>query len=422
MKRLLITLLIAVLAVPVYADDEHALPYDALIRSAKIYLGQKQKDYDMAEQRLKEAIANYEDPVEAHYYLGLIHSERAEYEEMIKNFNKVREICAKAVELNDKKLKKRCKQDKKIEMMDNIVLDEWEKAFASGVKNLKTSDSLKTELKKTSDDSTKAKLERMSGQLLDKAEEEFQVCLFLDDTKYQAWTNMGLVESRKGDNEAAVEHYFKSHELNPGDVQLLPDLANTLYKLGRYEDAVKYYDELAVKDSLNASWALTYVAICYQKLNNREKLKETFDRVIEVDPDDAQIHHQRGIYYIQEASSESLRDSLRTLDSLIDLRPRDKSLKQAKTDLLDYRLSFYHLAMPDFQKAVELDSTSADYRYWYATAAFFADDVETAKTVYESCVELDPDHTDCWCGLESVYAQLKMQAKYEEAKAKCAGE
>ena len=430
MKKLVIVGLILMLVAPLSAqEEERVLPYSALLSSAKIYLGQKQKDFDAARQRLQEAIDNYDDPLEAYFIMGLINSEKSEYEEMLANFEKFKEICARAEDENDKKLKKRCKKDKMPKQINEIIVSEWNSSFGDGVADLKLADSLSKHVDAIADDSARAVMETGIQKFYENARQDFTICTMLNDAtdseeldtlKYKAWTNWGMVEGRLGNLETAVEKYKTSYEMNPDDLGMLPDLANSLYELGRMDEAVKYYDELADKDTLNAIWALTYIAICYENMNDREKKKETFDRILEISPDDAQIHHQRGIYFIQEATSPELQDSIRFLDSLLAANPGDKSIDEAKQALQEHRLSFYQKAMPDFRAAALIDTNDVDYQYWYGTSAYFSDDLEAAKEIYERCVALDDTHKDCWCGLELIYARLKMTAEYEKAKTKCA--
>jgi pentatricopeptide repeat protein len=430
MKRLVIIGLILALVAPLSAqEEERVLPYSALMSSAKIYLGQKRKDFDAARQRLQEAIDNYDDPLEAYFLLGLINSEKSEYEEMIANFEKFREICARAEDENNKKLKKRCEKDKMPKQINEIIVSEWNSSFGDGVADLKLADSLSKHVDAIADDSARAAMEVGIQKFYENARQDFATCTMLNDAtdaeeldtlKYKAWTNWGMVEGRLDNLETAVEKYQISYEMNPNDVGLLPDLANSLYKLGRMDEAVKYYEEMAEKDSLNASWALTYAAICYQNTNERDKLKSVFDRILEMSPDDAQIHYQRGIYYIQEATSAEIQDTLKILDSLSAANPNDKSIDEAKKAVMEHRLSFYQKAMPDFRAAALIDTNDVDYQYWYGTSAYFSDDLEAAKGIYERCVELDDTYKDCWCGLELIYARLKMNAEYDKAKAKCA--
>ncbi len=420
MKRLSIVLLVLVLTLPAVAQEEgHALPYDALIRSARIYLGQKQKDYDMAQQRLQEAIDNYDNPVEAYYWLGMIYSERAKYTEMIDAFAKFRELCAKADEENDKDLKKRCSKDKMPDMIDKVTDEEWNKNFNWGVDHLKAADSISAEIANVSEDSAKAAMKESANKLFEKSKEEFDLAIMLDSSRFQAWANQAIVEKRVGDPDSALIYYRQAHELKPGDIDVISGLASTLYEQKDYPEAVKYFEEMGEKDTSNAVWALTYAAICYQSMKQMDKFKETLDRIVEIDPNNAQIHYQRGIYFVQEAATQALRDSARVLDSLAQARPNDKTYAKAREDLTEFRLGLYKEALPDFKMAAESDTTEPDYRYWYGTAAFFAGDVDLARSIYEGCVQLDPSFEDCWCGLESVYAQLKMQDKFEEAKEKC---
>lgn len=420
MRRLSIVLLVLVLTLPAVAqEEEHALPYDALIRSARIYLGQRQKDYDMAQQRLQEAINNYDNPVEAYYWLGMIYSERAKYLEMIDAFAKFRELCAKAEEENDKDLKKRCSKDKMSDMIDKVTDEEWNKNFKWGVDHLQAADSMNAEIPNLTDDSVKTAMHESANKLLEKSKEEFNIAIMIDSSRFQAWANQAIVEKRVGDPDSALVYYKHAHELKPGDVDVLSGLASTLYEQKQYPEAVKYFEEMGKTDTTNAVWALTYAAICYQSMKQNDKFKATLDKILEIAPGSAQIRYQRGIYFVQEAATQALRDSARVLDSLAQARPKDKSLSKAREDLTEYRLSLYKEALPDFKQAAEDDTTSADYRYWYATAAFFSGDVELARSVYEACVQLDPNFKDCWCGLESVYAQLKLQDKFEEAQEKC---
>jgi tetratricopeptide (TPR) repeat protein len=420
MRRLSIVLLILILTLPAMAqEEERVLPYDALIRSARIYLGQKQKDYDMAQKRLQEAIDNYENPVEAYYWLGMIYSERAKYKEMIDAFAKYREICEKAQEDNDKDLKKRCSKDKMPDMIAKVTDEEWNKNFKWAVDHLKAADSIDAEVSNVADDSSKTAMKESVNKLLEKSRDEFNTAIMLDSTRFQAWANQAIVEKRVGDPDSALFYYRRAHELKPSDVDVLSGMASTLYEKKQFPEAVKYFEDMAEKDTTNAVWALTYAAICYQSMKHNDKFKETLDRILRIDPNNAQIRYQRGIYFVQAAAAPALRDSARLLDSLAQAKPKDKALAQARTDLTDYRLSLYKEALPDFKLAAESDTTEPDYRYWYGTAAFFSGDVDLARSIYEGCVQLDPDFADCWCGLESVYAQLKMQEKFEEAKEKC---
>jgi tetratricopeptide (TPR) repeat protein len=424
MKRLICLALIFLLAVPIFAqeEEERVLPYGAMITSVKIYLGQKNKDFAAARELLTQAIEHYEDPIEAYYWLGVLNSDKAEYEKMMKNFNKFKEICARAQEENNKDLKNRCKKDDMREQIDKIIQAEWEANLKDGVQHLRLADSLSGVVANIENDSTRNVIEEGIPKMLQQAVEEFEVCTMLDSSDHQAWKYQGIAYERLGQPEKAVKKYEVAYQLAPDDLEVLRSYASTLYELREMEEAAKMFDEVAEKDTANVAWALTYAAICYQSLGQRDKMKEVFDRILEVDPNDAQIHYQRGIYYIQKATSAEMRDSLSLLDSLVKASPTDASLEEAKQELIQTQLDYYNTALPDFEAAAELDSTTVDYQYWYGTAAYFTDDLDLAQKVYEQCVSLDPEYKDCWCGLELIYARLNLEQKYEEAKVKCEGE
>ncbi len=416
MKKIAIILFVISFAAVAYAQQKSA-PYDVLIRSAKIYMGTK--DSERAKQFLDSAVNNYPDQPEAQSLISTIYFDKAQYKEMMVHIKKYEEIYAKAKASGDKKLIKACEANKMPEQVNNLRLSALKKSFDEGVAQLKIADSLSNEASSMPDDSAKALKQKNAQALFDKAESLFSDCLQIDDTVAFVYTNLGLVETKKGNTQKALEMYAKSHQLNPKDQQILFTLGTTYFSLQQYDSAAVYYDAFAVADTLNREAALINEAMCYQALKEEDKLEKVLDRILEANPQNAEIHYQRGVLIVRKAAGKSIADSARTLDSLINLRPNDKALEQARANLVAYRLGFYQRALPDFKFAAEAIKTEPEYWNWYGYAALLTDKLGEAKEAYTKCVEEKPDNKDCWCQLALVYAKLKDTKAYEEANAKC---
>jgi tetratricopeptide (TPR) repeat protein len=416
MKKLVIFACLICLATVAYAQ-QGAQPYDVLMRSGKIYM--QSKDYDKAMDFFTTAVKNYPNEPEAHYCLGLLYHDKADFKEMIKELNKYNEIYDKARLEGNKKLIKNCEKDDMPKQANTLRLSAFTKSFSEGVVQLKLADSLARESSNLTDDSLRIQQQKLVDQLYNKATSLFSECLTIADTVAGVYTNIGLVESKKGNRQGALDMYRKAHQLAPGDNQLLFSIASTFASLEQNDSAAFYFGAFADKDSLNREAALINQAMCYQAMDDEKSFETSLNNIIKVNPQNAEIRYQRGVLYIRQASAKALTDSTAVLDSLAQLRPNDKAIDKAKADLLAYRRGLYEKAHPDFKTAAELTKTDSDYWYWFGTTAMLTDKMDDALTAYGKCVEVKPDNTDCWCQLSMVYAKLKMQKEFDEASAKC---
>jgi tetratricopeptide (TPR) repeat protein len=397
--------------------QQGVLPYDVLMRSGKIRT--QAKDLDKALEFFNTAVKNYPDQPEAHYWLGTLYHDRSNFKEMISQFRQFDEIYTKAKSSGDKKLIKNCEKDDMPKLIKDYSRSAFMKDFTDGVAQLKQADSLAKESRNLADDTAKAGQEKLVNQLFDKASSLFAECLTIDDTVSGVYTNIGLVESKKGNNQGALDMYRKAHQLTPNDNQLLFSLASTFSSLQQNDSAAFYFGAFAEKDSLNREAALVNQAMCYQAMNDEKRLEGSLDNIIKVNPQNAEILYQRGVLYIRQASAKVLTDSTTILDSIARQRPNDQAIEKAKADLLSYRRGLYAKAFPDFKAAAELTKTDSEYWYWFGTTAMLTDKMDDARTAYVKCVEVKPDNQDCWCQLALVYAKLKMQKEFDEASVKC---
>jgi tetratricopeptide (TPR) repeat protein len=415
MKRLVILAYLICFATATYAQ-QGVLPYDVLIRSGKIYRG---KDIDKAFEFFSAAVKNYPDQPEAHYLLGTIYHDRSNFKEMLLQFDQFNEIYAKAKASGDKKLIKNCEKDDMPKEFNKLRLSAFAKDFTAGIMQWNLADSLARESSHLTDDTAKTRQQMYVDQLFDKANSLFAECLTIVDTVSDVYNYIGMVESRKGNNQGALDMYRKAYQLAPNNYHLLFPLASASSSLKQYDSAAFYYGAFADKDSLNREVALINQAMCYQAMNDEKRFEGSLDNIIKVNPQNAEVLYQRGVLYIGQASAKTLTDSSVFLDSIAQKRPDDKAIEKAKADLLAYRLGLYAKAFPDFKAAAELTKTDSDYWYWYGTSAMLTDKIDDARVAYAKCVEVKPDNTDCWCQLALVYAKLKMQKEFEEATTKC---
>lgn len=185
---------------------------------------------------------------------------------------------------------------------------------------------------------------------------------------------LGMLKSRAGDLEGAIEHLQAAFHERPADVLIANNLATGLARLERHREALDVVsDELARTDpSLQLLRLRGYLA---QTLGEFVTAVEAYERVVATAPNDWE-------------SWNNLGNARRALDD------HDGSLEAAR-------------------KAVELNAGSAPVRLNYATALEYAGRPEEAEREYRAIAAELPDDPNA---MRELFAMLKDQNRDEEAQ------
>lgn len=208
------------------------------------------------------------------------------------------------------------------------------------------------------------------GQYVD-ARADFERTIAINPAYDYAYNNIGLLESRLGNKEAAYTAYSKSLEIRKTALTL-NNRGLVLYDLGRYEEAIADYSEAI---ALNPQVAGYYAnrAQAHYMLNNRDSALADVQEALKID-ESARAYFYRG---------------------RIALDARD-----------------YQAAIEDFNRAIELDGKNADAFYRRGLAYLELEEFDSAKSDFDTAIVLNPSFSDVyyWRGLNSFY-----QANYTAA-------
>ena len=83
-------------------------------------------------------------------------------------------------------------------------------------------------------------------------------------------------------------------EKKPADLDLLYSIANTYYRLKKYDQAIDFWDRILYYDKENAR-SLYMIGMSYQKKGQDEKGRQLCDRAIEMDPSLKNLKQQKRI-------------------------------------------------------------------------------------------------------------------------------
>jgi len=222
----------------------------------------------------------------------------------------------------------------------------------------------------------------------------------------------GDVYADAGDYISAVNDYTEVIKINANFIEAYEKRAAIYEKEGRGEESSKDYAlaaffygrifyeqknyEKAIEEYLKAISfqndlfeALLYLAFSYQNIKEHDKALNTYNRIIEIAPNDYDVWNNRGI--INRDIKKDINTALADFNKAIELRP-DLSNALENRGILYHNQGKYKEAIDDFSAAINIKPNAVFYyRRGYAYAYLF--DTENAIKDYTAAIKNKPDYT-----------------------------
>lgn len=424
--RIVISLL---LVLAIFATASPRLTYDALIRSAKIYLKEIPKNYDSAVEKLEQAIDQYADkpPIEAYLILGSIHADKRRYAEMDKSFVAVDSICANAT---DEDAIKSCEELKVSERIEKIRQAQWIEEFNVGASLLGETKEYENEYGELEDTDDKLDLLYDLELIYRDAQRNFNNSTLILGDSAQGWINLGITYYRLADvydrigslddqaefdsammqtmKDSALVFYRQALERKPDNFDLMSNMATIYFELEQWEKCAEMFGRMASLQPENVS-VLQNLAMLLSRLDMTDSAKVIVDRVLELDPDNLDMRLQRG--YDEVSLGADFNSEINRLKA--------EDASQAKIDsVTELRNEAYRQVIEDFGKVTELDSDNYDAWYFLGLCHYFLEEYEQARDAWEEAARVSPEKAEIWELLAPLYLKLKQPEKSREAQKK----
>ncbi|MCG6954777.1 MAG: protein kinase [Gemmatimonadetes bacterium] len=174
----------------------------------------------------------------------------------------------------------------------------------------------------------------------ERAEREFRRALELNPSDADAYDLYARMCSAQGRHEEALVMVRRAKELDPLVVAV--DLATTLIRAGRYEEAVTAAEgAVAVRPGYDR--ALATLGWAYLKSGRTEEGLAQLERAVATSPEGVQWHAQLGHAYAITGQPEKAREMLRQLEG-----------KATESFVAPYHLAFVHTGLGELDKAMDL--------------------------------------------------------------------
>ncbi len=316
------------------------------VRSAKIYM--QQDDPENAKEVLQEgAEATPEDPA-VWYFLGKVHAELKEWEQMNEAF-------AKAKNLTDQ-------YDKDIKA---TRYEAWRQVFNAAVKPFNEGD-------------------------FAKALEMFQTAQIIRPDEYETLKRIGLCQLQLEEFEAAEQTFITALEVDTTgtDVATRLNLLNIYFADEEWRKVLEMADEIIEIDDSRMGDVVDRMAIAYQQMEQFDEAIVMWDKVIELNPEVADFYFNKGrLLYVtsanlpvdeEEKASEMMRQSADAFAQAVELNPEDEESRKFLVNTL-FRLQDWQRLVdvlepylfPDGEVKM-LDNPNPEVGYWQRLAIAYA--------------------------------------------------
>lgn len=108
------------------------------------------------------------------------------------------------------------------------------------------------------------------------------------------YENLSISYQGLGQMDKCIELLKKVLEKKPADLELLNSIADAHFKIGKYQEAIDYWDRILGFDKQNAK-ALYMIGLSYQKKGDKAKGQQLCDQAIKMDPSLANMRHQKSM-------------------------------------------------------------------------------------------------------------------------------
>lgn len=223
--------------------------------------------------------------------------------------------------------------------------------------------------------------------------------------------------------EQAINVLQKARKQFPQNVQLVQNLADAYTNADRIDESIAVIEELIKQDPENPQYHLVLGTQIYQSvLQINEKLKSNYDQIFELERKarnasgtEAQEIKQKITELekennkLQTRIDELTAKATEEIETVIEYRPDDDVAYNTLGVIYQNKAAALfeerNRETEDDQRAMKLDQQAKDV-------------LRQAMRYYEKAAEINPENQDYWRSLFSIYTNLGMDKKAEEAMKK----
>lgn len=225
------------------------------------------------------------------------------------------------------------------------------------------------------------------AQRFQEAIEALSLCIHLDPGNADAYLLRGNSYKCLERWENAIADVQKAVSLQPFDSQKHLLLGFVLRRMDNPEKAIAAFTE-RLKLSPNDTIALRFRGDCYENTGKDDEAISDYTALLLL-KEDAHVHRSRGRLWYERGD---YRKAVADFELYLRKYPDDDHTLRS-CGYCHFALENYLLSIADFGRAIHLNSEAQDY-YWRGRAWVMIDEIQKAISDYDEAIRLDPTEAD----------------------------
>lgn len=209
---------------------------------------------------------------------------------------------------------------------------------------------------------------------------------------------------KKGELDQAIALL---EQVEKPQAEVLAYLGTLLSLKGEEEKALLYYKQ-AVELSKDSTRYLNNVAVTYYSLNQDQKARKWFLKVLEIDPQDKRALNYLKKIKIAKKSNDGMMDGLEA-----SLTPKEETFEEYyRVGQIFFKVHKWDLSQKYLEKADSLNARSYGVKASLAKLAYRRFDTQAAAAYWAQAQSLEPDKVEPFIEAGRLYAAM---AQYQQA-------
>jgi Flp pilus assembly protein TadD len=234
----------------------------------------------------------------------------------------------------------------------------------------------------------------------DKAIECYQKAIDIKPDEHKAFNNMGLAYADKGDKDKAIECYQKAIDIKPDEHKAFNNMGLAYADKGDKDKAIECYQK-AIEIKPDYHEAFNNMGSAYVDKGDKDKAIECYQKAIDIKPDKHEAYYSMGYAYYCKGDKVN---AIKCFEKVIEIEPNDSSSYNNIGYCL-ITMGNINEAEPKLLKAVELgcfDFSNRNLGHVYLSK----NEEEKALQYYQTSLSHFEDKERFWAGMKDDYQYL----------------